>query len=166
MASTARPVHPEPEFGLLTRWILFALGVWIMTVGVALSIHATLGTSAISTVPASLAGPVPLSFGVLSILMNIAFVAVQAVLLRRRFDLINLLQVPAAVFFGWMCRRFGTVKQCFDWALVILAVILSFALAGELRGAREGTVFAAFAVGGLVKLFQRLWSGFWARRRR
>lgn len=217
-------VMPEPEFSLLTRWILFVLGVWIMTIGIGLSVHAGLGTSPISTVPAAVTGSIPLSFGVITILMNLVFIAVQAVLLRRRFHPINLLQIPVAVLFGWMCDvslgmtaflqpegylqqwllvilgalvvalgvfievlprilyvpgegvvaaiatvsgwRFGTVKQCVDWFLVIVAVILSFALAGELQGAREGTVFAAFAVGGLVKAYQRLWNRFRARRRR
>lgn len=54
---------------------------------------------------------------------------------------------------GW---NFGTVKQCFDWSLVILAVVLSLILNGHIVGVREGTVFAAFAVGAIVRVLQRL----------
>ncbi|WP_222115534.1 YitT family protein [Kocuria palustris] len=219
----ARPAMPAPEFGLPVRWLLFAAGVGIMSVGIAVSVHAALGTSPISTVPAALAGPLPLSFGRITILMNLVFVAVQAILLRRRFHPINILQIAVAVIFGWLCDvslrltgflqpadylqqwllvilgavlvsigvfiqvlprilyipgegivaaiatvsgwQFGTVKQCFDWFLVILAVILSLWLSGELQGVREGTVFAAFVVGGLVKTYQRWWNRIRARRR-
>ena len=51
---------------------------------------------------------------------------------------------------GW---NFGTVKQCFDWSLVILAVVLSLILNGHIVGVREGTVFA---VGAIVRVLQRL----------
>lgn len=62
---------------------------------------------------------------------------------------------------GW---RFGTVKQCFDWSLVIIAAVLSLLLMGRLEGVREGTVFAAFAVGGIVKIFERIYAAVVRRR--
>lgn len=214
------PLEP-PSFGPVARWVLFFAGLWIMTVGVALSVHADLGTSPISTVPTALAAAIPFTFGQITIAMNLVFVAVQIVLLRRRFAPINLLQIVVAFVFGAMCDvslrmtdflepanyaqqwglvlagavfvslgvfvevlprvlyvpgegivaaivqvtgwRFGTVKQCFDWTLVLIAVALSLLLVGGLVGVREGTVFAAFAVGGFVKIWQRLFDA--ARRR-
>lgn len=48
--------------------------------------------------------------------------------------------------------RFGTMKQLVDWSLVVISAVLSLSLMQQLVGVREGTVFAAFAVGGVVKV--------------
>lgn len=100
-----RPQLPDPKkrYEYITRWVLFFLGVWIMTVGIAISVHATLGTSPISTVPAALIEATPLSLGVITIIMNLVFVAAQFLLLRRRLPLFNLFQILVAFFFGAMC---------------------------------------------------------------
>lgn len=207
--------NPAEDYGIITRWVLFLVGLSTMTVGIAISVHAVLGTSPISTVPAALAAATPLSLGTITVIMNLIFVVAQLLLLRRDFRLFNLLQIAVAFFFGAMCDvslaltnsmvphnyfeqwlmvvlgavlvalgvflevlprllyvpgegvvaaiakvsgwKFGTVKQCFDWSLVIIAAALSLILLGELVGVREGTVFAAFAVGGFVKIFQRIY---------
>ncbi len=47
--------------------------------------------------------------------------------------------------------RFGTMKQLVDWSLVLISAVLSMVFLQRLVGVREGTVFAAFAVGGVVK---------------
>jgi hypothetical protein len=145
--------------------------------------------------------------------LNIFFVFMQMLILRRRFKAFQLVQIPIAIIFGmlvdlsyyltswvqpdhyvmkWVVTilaalilgvgvyiqiqpkliylpgegivmaltqvtnvRFGTMKQIFDWSLVIIAVILSLVLLQRLEGVREGTVFAAFAVGGVVKAIER-----------
>lgn len=48
--------------------------------------------------------------------------------------------------------RFGTVKICFDLSLVAIALVLSLAFFGEIRGLGVGTVISALAVGKLVNL--------------
>ena len=48
--------------------------------------------------------------------------------------------------------RFGTVKVCFDLTLVAIALILTFAFFGEVRGLGLGTVISALVVGRLVNL--------------
>lgn len=55
-------------------------------------------------------------------------------------------------------KDFGTIKSLFDSTLVILAVLLSLALYGEIHGAREGTVLSAVFVGLLLKGFNALWN--------
>ena len=47
-------------------------------------------------------------------------------------------------------KDFGYLKLGFDWSLVLLAVILSFAFMGGLYGVREGTVIATLLVGPIV----------------
>ncbi|QCU79181.1 membrane protein [Citricoccus sp. SGAir0253] len=61
--------------------------------------------------------------------------------------------------------RFGTVKQVFDWTLVVLAVALSLALLGQLYGVREGTLLSALGVGALIKAIESLHSRWQLRRR-
>lgn len=51
---------------------------------------------------------------------------------------------------------FGTIKMIFDWTLVIISVILSLVLLGGLEGVREGTVFAAFAVGMVIRFISAM----------
>jgi len=46
---------------------------------------------------------------------------------------------------------FETIKMVFDWALVIIAVVVSLVLLDGLEGVREGTVFAAFGVGLVIR---------------
>ena len=50
---------------------------------------------------------------------------------------------------------FGIVKTCFDMSLVLTAVLLSVLCLGHVEGIREGTVAAAFLVGGISKFFIR-----------
>lgn len=198
---------------MLRRWLTFLLGVWIMSIGIALSVHSHLGTAPISTFPAVLDAATPLTVGFVSTLMNIAFVLIQMLILRRRFKLFQLVQLPIAVVFGslidlsvyltswveptnylmeWVVAilgalilgvgvyiqvqpkliylpgeglvmaltqvttvRFGTMKQIVDWSLVIISAIVSLILLQRLEGVREGTVFAAFAVGAVVKRIER-----------
>lgn len=51
---------------------------------------------------------------------------------------------------------FGTTKVCFDVSMTVIAVVLSFLLAGHLAGVREGTLIAALLVGFIARLFGRV----------
>jgi hypothetical protein len=210
------PTDPPAQYrpkSLLLRWLTFLLGVWVMSVGIALSLHGQLGTAPISTFPAVIDAASPLSVGFVTGVMNIVFVLLQMLILRRRFKALQLLQLPIAVVFGtlvdlsfyltswiqpehyvtkWVVTiigaiilglgvyiqiqpkliylpgeglvmaltkvttvRYGTMKQLVDWSLVIIAAIVSLILLQRLEGVREGTVFAAFAVGAVVKTLER-----------
>ncbi len=85
-----------------TRLIVLIIGLWIMALGVALSIQADLGTSPISGVPYTLSLITPLSVGVLTILMHIVFITLQILILRKNYSPIQLLQLPIALVFGVM----------------------------------------------------------------
>ena len=96
-AETAPSAHRS---GLLQRWLTFFFGIWVMSVGIALSIHGQLGTAPISTFPAVLDAATSMTVGFVAVLMNIAFVLIQMVILRRRFKAFQLVQIPIAVLFG------------------------------------------------------------------
>lgn len=60
-------------------------------------------------------------------------------------------------------KEFGTIKVCFDIALVVLAVLCSWWLSGRIEGVREGTIIAALITGPFVRfimphlVFVRRW---------
>ena len=87
---------------LAARCVMLAVVLAIMAFGVAFSIKASLGTSPISSVPYATACVSGLSVGTTTIIMNCIFVAMQMLILRRRYQWFQLLQIPAAVVFGTM----------------------------------------------------------------
>ena len=82
------------------RAALFALGVILAGFGVALSTQSGLGATPISSVPWVLVRKTRLSYGTLTLCMNLLFVGGQIVILRRRFAPFQLLQIPATALFG------------------------------------------------------------------
>lgn len=82
------------------RTLVLVIGLAIMSFGVALSIQASLGTSPISGIPYVLNLITHLSVGTTTIIVNVGIVALQAILLRRRFKLLGLLQIPVCIVFG------------------------------------------------------------------
>ena len=73
-------MNTNQHFG--PRIIMFICGIACMTFGIALSCKADLGTSPISSVPWVLSMCTPFSVGIITIIMNFVFIAVQPLLLR------------------------------------------------------------------------------------
>lgn len=84
------------------RTCMFLLGLFSMSIGIALSCRADLGTSPISSVPWVLSMIMPLTFGEITILMNIVFIAVQPILMKKIYwrDLIG--QFVTLLLFGYL----------------------------------------------------------------
>jgi len=53
--------------------------------------------------------------------------------------------------------NFGTVKVIYDTSLVVLAILLSLLIFGEIQGVREGTIISAFITGYFVKGIQKIY---------
>lgn len=199
----------------LKRTLIFTLGIFVMAVGVAVSVRANLGTSPIASFPTVLSFATPLTVGTYLILLNLIFLVLQILILRRKFPKFQFVQIlvtfafgfftdfgmyltawlePANYFMQWVWTLvgvilvalgvymetqprlsyipgdglvfvltlvlqnipFGTIKMVFDWTLVIVSVMTSWILLGALEGVREGTVFAAFAVGIVIRLINAL----------
>ena len=140
---------------LAARCVMLAAGLAIMAFGVAFSIKASLGTSPISSVPYATACVSGLSVGTTTIIMNCIFVLMQILILRRRYQWFQLLQIPAAVVFGTMIDL-GTLaltplpagdyaRQWLLCAVGILLVALGVSVevaAGLVTTAGEGVVLA------------------------
>ena len=87
---------------------LLLLSLNLMTLGVALCVRSNLGSSVISSLPyvLSLAGPVSFipawTIGTYTILINFIFVICQILILRNRFELVQLFQLVIGFVFGWL----------------------------------------------------------------
>lgn len=88
------------------RWLIFIWGLIVSGFGVAFSTQAGMGTSPISSVPYVLTFLCPLSFGTVTFVVNLLFLLGQVLILRREFDLFQLLQIPMLFIFG-VCIDLG-----------------------------------------------------------
>ena len=84
------------------RYILFIFGLFFAAIGVAFTKHGELGVSPISSVANVLSCKFSaFSLGTWLIIWNCILIVGQIVVLRKKFRLIQLLQVPLSFLFGW-----------------------------------------------------------------
>lgn len=87
--------------------LLLLVSLFLMTLGVVLCIRSQLGSSVISSLPLSFSlagkdGLTPaLSVGGYTIIMNFVLVVLQILVLRRRFNPLQLFQLAVGFVFGW-----------------------------------------------------------------
>lgn len=117
---------------LAKRYILFIISLFISALGVAITKHGELGVSPISSVANVLSYQFPfLSMGSWLIVWNCVLIVGQIVILRKKFELIQLLQIPLSFLFGYF-TDFGMFlvsfipadKYAVRLALVILGVVV------------------------------------------
>lgn len=87
---------------LLGRYVLLIAGLFFAGVGVAFTKHGELGVSPISSVANVMSCKFTmLSMGNWLIIWNCVLIVGQIVILRRDFQLFQLLQIPLSFLFGW-----------------------------------------------------------------
>ena len=68
---------------------------------------------------------------------------------------------------GWMSVRRKAKhekRKPFDVFYILAAAAITLVFPGELKGVREGSIIAAFAVGSIMKVFNRLFDRFAGKR--
>lgn len=85
---------------ILFKIIIFSVGLFIMAFGVALSVKANLGVSPISCIPYVYCFKLPLTLGTLTIFFNLILILIQIGILRKKYHLLQLLQLPVVFAFG------------------------------------------------------------------
>lgn len=117
---------------LLGRYLTFFAGVVCSALGIALITLAGMGTSAVSSLAYVLTFVFPgISLGCFSFLVNCVMLGGQALLLRRRFPLIQLLQIPATFVFSicidlWMELAAPLVPSAYGGRWVVLLLGCTF----------------------------------------
>ena len=82
----------------LKRYIIFLIGLFINSLGVRLITKAALGTSPISSIPYVI---FPFTLGQFTIYFSVLLVVLQLLILRRKFKVEHLLQIPISIAFGY-----------------------------------------------------------------
>ncbi len=80
---------------------IYVLGMFILALGIAFSVKSDLGVSPVTSVPLVLAKISGLTLGTLTTLVYILNMIIQAVILRREYKPINLLQIAVSFLFGF-----------------------------------------------------------------
>lgn len=87
---------------MANRYVLFIVSLFFAAMGVAFTKHAELGVSPISSVANILSIKYSFfSLGTFLIIWNCVLIVGQILILRKRFNLIQLLQIPLSFVFGW-----------------------------------------------------------------
>ena len=92
----------KPIPNVILRLVVLFGGFLSMAMSIALMRTTGLGNSPISCIPATLSYLVPLTLGTITFIMNTCFLIVQAILLRRDFNPVQLLQIPFTFVFALM----------------------------------------------------------------
>ncbi|MCM1332237.1 MAG: DUF6198 family protein [Bacteroides sp.] len=108
MISTYQLPAKDRVVSFVWQHLLLLFSLYLMTLGVVLCIKSALGSSVISSLPLSfsIAGAEgivpPLSVGGYTIVMNFVLVFLQILVLRRRFEAVQLFQLLIGWVFGWL----------------------------------------------------------------
>ncbi len=99
---------------LIKRYSLFVLCLFFMGLGIAMTKHAGIGVSSISSLPNVISIRYTVfSFGTWLTISNILYLMGQIMILRKKFQPIQLLQLPLSFLFGYFT----------DFGLIISKVI-------------------------------------------
>lgn len=124
----------------IERLVWFSAGILINSFGIVLITKGALGTSQISSIPYVLSLQMPsISFGMFSFIMNMVYIVLQALLLRRQFKPFQLLQIVVNVVFSasidvfMAMLSFYAPQQLFTRVLSAIAgcIVLAFGISVE-----------------------------------
>ena len=115
----------------MKRIAVLIIGLWIMSIGIAFSIRAGLGTSPISSLPYTMSMLTPLSVGTATIVLHIVLISLQVIILRKNYKQIQLLQLPLALVFGIltdlsnnMLSSLSPVSYAEAWIFYLIGIVL------------------------------------------
>ncbi|MFA5528524.1 MAG: DUF6198 family protein [Peptostreptococcales bacterium] len=124
-------MQTEEKYGLLKRWLLLIVGLVTLSFGIAFSIKSDLGTSPISSVPYVISLFTDFSIGNLTIIMHSFFIVIQMLLLRKKFEKVQLLQLPVTIAFGylidlclWLMEGISPLNYLMQWILCIIGILM------------------------------------------
>ncbi len=86
---------------LAKRYAVFLIGLYVNSFGVSFVTKANLGTSPISSIPYVLSLGFSPTLGQFTILFSLLLIALQVAVLGKKFQKVQLLQIPVAIAFGY-----------------------------------------------------------------
>ncbi|WP_035757625.1 YczE/YyaS/YitT family protein [Granulicoccus phenolivorans] len=117
----------------LVRYGFFVVGIFLMSLGVALTVRAGIGTTPISSLPVVFSTAFPLSLGTTTVIINVLLIILQILLLRRDYPRFQLWQLPAGFLFGGLCDLSIWLTRGIEvhayWAQLLVSVAGTLVLA-------------------------------------
>ena len=86
---------------IIKSYIILIIGLFIMGLGVSLSVISDLGTTPIATIPNVLKYSIPLSLGAITIIFNLILILIQFIILKSDFEKKQWIQIFVTVIFGY-----------------------------------------------------------------
>lgn len=112
---------------MIKRYVVFIIGLFFSSLGVALVTKAELGTSPISSIPYVLSLGFKPTLGEFTIFFSLILIALQLILLGKKFPVHSWLQIPVSIGFGYFIDLsmflFGWVQPQAYYAKVIYLLI-------------------------------------------
>ena len=139
---------------------MYTAGLFVMTVGIALSVKSRLGVLPIGSIPYAMTCIWGIEMGKATILLHCSLVLIQVILLRKSFKPVNLLQVAVGIVFGYFttfcnwCVSF--LPDPDGIVLRVILLLLSVVCIGSFGSVGVGTVIAAVLVGMVLEFFTKV----------
>ena len=111
----------------LKRYVVFLIGLFVNSLGVALITKADLGTSPISSIPYVLSLNFPLTLGQFTVLFSLLLIVLQLVILRKNFRPEHILQIPVSFLFGYfidLCMALLSFVQPQVYGMKVLYLLI------------------------------------------
>lgn len=89
------------EENYITRLPVYFIGLFIMTLGISMSVKSDFGVSPVSSIPYTITCITGMEMGKATILFHVGLVVLQIIILRKDFKIKNLLQVFVGIVFGY-----------------------------------------------------------------
>lgn len=112
---------------IATRLIMYFAGLFIMTIGIALSVKSNLGVSPVSSIPYTITCVWGIEMGQATVIFHSILVLLQIILLRRGFKVKSLLQIAVGIIFGMFttfCNSCAGMLPSTDNVVIRVAMIL------------------------------------------
>lgn len=125
----------ENKRTLANRLVCYFVGLFIMTIGIAISVKSDLGVSPVSSIPYTLTVCWGVEMGKATILFHCVLIVIQMLILRKNFKLKSLLQLPVGIVFGYfttfcnsLAERLPATDNFFIRILMILISVVLVAI--------------------------------------
>lgn len=98
---------------IVKQFIVYVLGLLVITIGINISKMSALGISPVSSIPRATELIWGVTLGTTTMIIYIVLVALQIVILRKKFKIINILGIALTFAFGVMIDFTGTDPNAF-----------------------------------------------------
>ncbi len=107
----------QKALNIIKRVLMYLLGLLIIAIGINFSKMSGLGISPVSSIPRALEVIWGFTLGTMVIVIYCVLVLAQILVLRKKFEIKNILGVPVALIFGTMVDFVGIDKKAFGHLL-------------------------------------------------